>query len=108
MVEPAPFDAADALGKHARPRNLEAVGVGAERREQLDVLMPPPVALAGVLARVSALDRAGAADEDVPDRLALAVGVHGAFDLVGGRGGAEEKLGRKASGERGGIHVGGR
>ncbi len=78
-------------GLDARPGDREAVAGEVHGLEQLDVLAPAVIGIAGDVTRVAVLDLARRAGEAVPDRLAPAVLPGGAFDLVrGGRGSPAE------------------
>ena len=94
-----------AVGLHARPRDREAVGLEAQGRHEVEVLAPAVVVIAGDVAGVAVGDGARHAAEGVPDRLAAAVLVRGALDLVGGGGGAEAESGREAGHEAGNLQA---
>ncbi len=72
-----------ALREHARPGGGEAVGGQAQVPHVLHVVAPAVVVVAGRVAGVAAVDRARDPAEPVPDRLAAAIIVHRAFDLIG-------------------------
>jgi hypothetical protein len=67
---------------HPRPGDREAVALDPHRREQVEVLAPAVVVVAGDVAGVPVDDVAGRVAEAVPDRLAAAVLVPRALDLV--------------------------
>src|SRR5690606_978192 len=82
-----------AVGHDARPAHAEAVGVEAELGEQGDVVRHPVVVVDRRLRGVAVRDVAGGAREVVPDRIATAVLVRGALDLLRrGRGAPQEAL----------------
>ena len=83
----------------ARPGDRETVGMDPETRDQRDVLVDPVVVVAGAIAVAAVLDRAGPPAELVPDRVAPAVLVRGAFDLVGAGRDAPDELAREPCGQ---------
>src|SRR5690606_25448535 len=68
---------------HPRPGDGEAVGVEAQGRRQVDVLLPAAVAVAGDAGVRAVVDRPRPGAEDVPDRRRTAVRLGGALDLEG-------------------------
>ncbi len=88
-------DLADAGGEHARPGDGETVGLQADLAHERDVLRVAAVVVAGDVAVVAFPDASLLMGKHVPDGVALAVGVARAFDLIGRRGGAPDKAGRK-------------
>ena len=86
-----------AVGTHARPRGREPVGLQPHALHQRDVVAVPVVVVARDIAVVGVDDGAGHAAEGVPDRVAAAVLVGGALDLVGGGGGAEQEVRREGA-----------
>ena len=99
-VDPRAVQGAAPLGLHPRPGDREAVGLGAERRHQVQVLAPAVVVVAGDVARVAARDRPRTAAERVPDRRAAPVLAHGALDLVRRHRDAEPEAGRERADRR--------
>ncbi|MET3989378.1 hypothetical protein ABID65_001004 [Bradyrhizobium sp. S3.9.2] len=94
-IEPLRIGLARSIRKHPRPRNREAVGLDAERLNQRDVVLVAVIVLVGAVAGRAVLDLAGRVAENVPDRLAAAVLVDGALDLVGrGRRAPQKILGK--------------
>ena len=89
---------AAAHGEDAAPRDAEAVGVEPEVGEQRHVLGEAVIVVARDVARVAVGDVTAPRRmrEAVPDARPGAVGERRAFDLVGGRGGAPEKVSGKA------------
>src|SRR5206468_7618242 len=83
VLEAARLAVASAAREEPRPREREAVRVHAEPREQVDVLAPAAVVVAGERAEVAALP-----GEAIPDGGAAAVGVERTLDL--------ERRGRRA------------
>ena len=83
---------ADPLRDEAGPGEGEAVGVEAAVADQIEVAGPAVVVVAGDGAGIEVLHIAGGRRKRVPDRGAAAIGL-AAFDLVGGRGGAEGEVG---------------
>ncbi|MPM44278.1 hypothetical protein SDC9_90956 [bioreactor metagenome] len=77
---------AGAVGEDARPRDGKPVGVGTQLADGLHVFAVAVVVVDGDVAGVSVGHLAGGVGVDVPDGLALAVGVGRAFDLIGGGG----------------------
>ena len=94
-IEAGLVDRAPTRRDDARPRDREAKRVEAELAHQRHVVGVPVVEVAGPLARVTVPDLPGGRAEPVPDALAAAVFVRGALDLVRGRGGAPDEIGRK-------------
>src|SRR5262249_49689841 len=76
---------AGALGEDPRPGDREAVGGGADRLHQRDVLLIPVVVVVRHIAGVAVLDLAWRVGKGVPDRRPLAVLVPRALDLIRGR-----------------------
>jgi len=87
------------IRKHSRPCDREAVDLDAELLDQPDVLFVAMIVLIGAVAAGSVLDLARRVAENVPDRLAAAVLVDSALDLVG-RG---RRTHRKSFGKRAGA-----
>src|SRR5690606_32340851 len=81
-----------ALGDKPRPSEGEAVGVEAAVADQIEVLGPAVVVIAGDGTGVRVLHVAGGGGEAVPDGGAAAVGL-ATLDLVGCGGGAEDETG---------------
>src|SRR5262249_816278 len=79
------------FGEDARPTDGEPIRGRAQVPHQGDVLLVPVVVVVGDVAGVAVLDLARRVRVRVPDRLALAVLVPGALDLVGRRGSAPVK-----------------
>jgi hypothetical protein len=70
-------------GQDPRPGNGETVGLEAQAAHERDVRLPPVVVIAGDLSRLAVGDAPRLLREEVPDRLALSVGVPGTLDLIG-------------------------
>ena len=83
-VEPLRIGRAGPLRKDARPGDREPVRRHAERLHRLDVVPVAVIVIGGDVAGVVVVGLARGVREGVPDRGAAAVGVHGAFDLIGG------------------------
>src|SRR5690606_17249014 len=93
---------ARAFRKDARPADGEAIGVGADVvLHQRNVFLVPVIVIVGDVAGVAVLDVAGRVRVRVPDRLALAVLVPRALDLIGRGGRAPEEAGGKPAWLRG-------
>ena len=69
---------------HPRPADREAVGLQASSRDQVEILAPAVVVVAGDVAGRAVRDRAGTG-EAIPDRLAAAVLGDRALDLIAPR-----------------------
>ncbi len=91
-VETGLVDGAGALGDEARPGEGEAIGVKARVADQIEILGPEFVVIAGVEAGIAIVDIAGGGGERIPDRTAPTVALP-ALDLVGGRGRAKGEVG---------------
>ena len=94
-VEPRLIHRAATLGEHARPGDREAECVEAEVFHQAHVLRIPVVEVARDCARVARAHLAGRRGEAIPHALAAAVLVDGALDLVRGRRGPPDEVGRE-------------
>src|SRR5690606_4835567 len=93
VVEPLRIRGAAPGRLDARPGDREAVAGESHLLLERDVLGPAVIGVAGAIAGVAVLDPAGRVREAVPDRLALAVGLPRALDLVGrGRGAPAEAV----------------
>ncbi len=93
-VESLGIGGAASLGKHARPGDREAIGVGPHRLHQRHVFLVAVEVIDADLASRAVPDAAGLLREGVPDRGAAPGFVRGALDLVGrGRGAPAEALG---------------
>jgi hypothetical protein len=99
---------AEAVGLDPRPGDREAVGLDLQRLDQVEVLAPAVVVVAGDVAGLAADDVALLVDEAVPVRLAAAVLADGALDLVGRGGDAEAEAGRDRGRRRRGRRGAGR
>ena len=90
------------VGEDAGPGEGEAEGLDAEVAHERDVLRIAVVEVVGDVAGIAVGGLAGGVREGVPDGGAAAVFVDGAFDLIGGGGGApEEAFGRRRGSWRG-------
>lgn len=69
-------------GDDARPGDGEAVGGGAERLEEVNVLLGAVVRVAGDGTRAAIGDLTGDVAESIPDRGATAVGVDSTLNLI--------------------------
>lgn len=100
---------APAVGLHARPGDRESVGVDAERRDQIQVLVQAMVVIARDIAVAAVGDRAGPPAESVPDRRSLAVVRGRPLDLERTGGHApDEVVGKTAvrvDGQPGSVHA---
>ena len=76
----------------ARPGDRKAVGIDTKAAQQVDVLVPAVVAVAGDGTRRPVGDRAGPVAEVVPDAAATTTGGHTPFDLVAGGRGADHEV----------------
>src|SRR5580658_7732697 len=92
MVETFLVRRADAVRLNARPRDGEAIALLVEAFQQGNVLLVEVVVIAGDVAGVAAFDVAGSMRIAIPDGFAFAVFVPSAFDLIGGRRHAPEKV----------------
>ena len=98
-VEPLGVGGADPVRQHARPGDAEAIGLGAQRLDERDVLLEAVVVVAGDVAGVAVEDRALSLTKDVPHRRPLAVLGRGPLDLIAGRRHAPgEVLGERPAG----------
>ena len=86
------------LREDPRPGDAEAIRLEPELLHQVEVLRPAVVVVAGNVPGVAVLGHAGRVTEAVPDRLAAAVLVDGALDLVRGRGGPPQEISRERHG----------
>src|SRR5262245_35499198 len=84
---------ADALWEYPRPRNREPIRCGGERLHGLHIVSISVVVIVGDVAVVVVADLSRRVRERVPDRGAAAILADGAFDLIGGGGGAPENSG---------------
>src|SRR4030095_14183072 len=82
---------AGALREYARPGNREPIRTGGERLHRPHVVSISVVVIVGDIAVVVVADLSRRVRERVPDRRAAAILADGAFDLIGGGGGAPEK-----------------
>src|SRR5207248_2707627 len=82
-IEPGLIDRPYTLRQHARPGDRETIRLQADLAHQGDVIAPAVIVIAGNIAVVIVMHFAGRMAETIPDRLALAVLVPGALDLVG-------------------------
>jgi hypothetical protein len=103
VIESGGVGRAGAGGLDARPRDREAVRLQVKLLHDREVFAVAVVVVARDVAGGGAFDFARRVSESVPDGLAFAVGVPGAFDLVGGGGHAPEEV----VGESGGGNCGG-
>jgi hypothetical protein len=85
---------------HARPGDGEAVGVDAQRGDQVEVVVQAVVVVAGHVAVAGVGDGAGLPAEAVPDGFALAILEGGAFDLEAAGGDAPDEVGRELAVQR--------
>src|SRR5262249_56474676 len=88
---------AGALREYPRPRNREPIRGGGERLHRLHVVSISVIVIVGDVAVVVVADLSRRMRERVPDRGAAAILADGAFDLIGGGGGAPEKSRRKGA-----------
>ena len=92
---------ADALREYPRPRNREPIRSGGERLHRLHIVSISVIVIVGDVSVVVVADLSRRVRERVPDRRATVVLADGAFDLIGGGGGAPEKSrGKSARGGR--------
>jgi len=82
---------ADALREYPRPRNREPIRSGGERLDRLHILSISVVVIVGDVAVGIVADLSRRVRERVPDLRTTAVLDDGAFDLIGGGGGAPAK-----------------
>ncbi len=108
-AEAARVPGAVPLGLHTRPRHREAVGIDAERGDQVEVVLQAVVVVAGDSAVAAVGDGARLAAEAVPDRRPLAVGLGRAFDLERAGGHTPDEVVGKAAvridGQDGRVHL---
>ena len=97
-IEPLGIRRTAAFRKHPRPGDRKPVGLDAEIPDQADVFLVAMVMIVGAVGVAAILDLARRMRESVPDRTAAAVLIDGAFDLIGRRGGAPDKILRKRRG----------
>ena len=95
VVEPLRVRAAGAFRLDARPGDREAVAREIHRAQERDVLAEAVIGIARDVARVAVTDHARRVREAIPDRLALAVLLPGALDLIRRGGGAPVEAVRK-------------
>ena len=88
------------LGHHPGPGDREAVGAGTQPGEQLDVLGPAVIVVAGHGRRAAVGDPAGLPHPGVPDAGATALLAQRTLDLEGRGGSAPEKARGKSHGCR--------
>ena len=77
------------------PGDAEAIRVEAVGSDEVDVLGPAVIVVAGDIPGVAVCDVAGRVTEGVPDGWAAAILVDGALDLVAGGGGSPGEVRRK-------------
>ena len=77
------------------PGDAEAIRVEAVGSDEVDVLRPAVIVVAGDIPGVAVCDVSGRMTEGVPDGRAAAILVDGALDLVAGGGGSPGELRRK-------------
>ncbi len=94
-IETFLVDRAPALRKNARPGNTESKGLQAQLFHQGHVFPIAVILVAGYVAGVAVLDMSRLTAEAIPDRLASAVLIPGAFRLVCGRGASPVEAIRK-------------
>src|SRR5262249_37406901 len=80
-----------ALRKYSRPRNGEPIRRGGKCLHRLHVVSISVIVIVGDVAVVVVANLSRRVRERVPYRRATAVLADGAFDLIGGGGGAPEK-----------------
>ncbi|WFM71059.1 hypothetical protein [Halomonas sp. CKK8] len=80
------------LGHHARPGDRQAVGVHPQALDQLQILLPAIVVVAGRHAAVTILDPPLGGAEVVPDGRQAAIGLGCSLDLEGRRRDAEGEV----------------
>jgi len=84
-VEAALLYRAAARRQNARPRGRKPIGGKIAACEQIDIVAPSVVVVAGDVARIAVLHAPGRMGEDVPDAFAAPVFVDRAFDLIARR-----------------------
>ena len=94
-VEAARIDRARAIGQDARPGDREAIGCQAQALHQGNVVAPAVVVVVGHIARVAVVGLTGRVAEGIPDGWLAAILGNSALDLVGGRGGSPQEVGRE-------------
>ena len=82
---------ADALREYPRPRNREPIRSDSECLHRLHVVPISVIVIIGDVAVVVVADLSRRVRKRVPDRGAAAILADGAFDLIGGGGGAPAK-----------------
>ena len=95
-VEAFLVDFAGAVGQNARPCHRETVVFDAQLGHQADILAEQVVVITRNIARVAAQHLARGVAHAVPYGIGLAVLIPCAFNLIGGRGGAPDKILSKA------------
>src|SRR6516225_6860751 len=81
-VEAARLDRAAAGRQNARPRGRKPISGKIAACEQIDIVAPAVIVVAGDIAGIAVLHAPGRVGEDVPDALAASVFVDRAFDLI--------------------------
>src|SRR5262249_12545332 len=81
-VEAALLDRVAAGRKNARPRGRKPISGKIAACEQIDIVAPAVIVVAGDIAGIAVLHAPGRVGEDVPDALAASVFVNRAFDLI--------------------------
>src|SRR5262249_33154620 len=84
-VEAARLDRAAARRQNARPRGRKPISGKIAACEQIDVVAPAVIVVAGDIAGIAVLHAPRRVGEDVPDAFAASVFVDGAFDLIARR-----------------------
>ena len=93
-VETSLVDATGSLGDQSRPGKREAIGIKAAIADQIEVLGPELIMIAGNRAGIAIVHIAGRRREAVPDRRTAAI-LLATLDLIGGGGDAECEIGPK-------------
>ncbi len=91
-VEPGLIYGAGAFGDQPRPGQREAIAFKAGVADQVEILRPAIVVVAGHVAVVGVLHVAGGRRKRIPDGRSPPIGL-ATFDLIGSRGGAKDEIG---------------
>jgi len=83
-VEAAGVQLTATIRLNAGPADRESVCLDAELLQEVEILVEVVVVVGGDVPGVTVQDGPRLVRERVPDRWAAAVGVYGAFDLIGG------------------------
>src|SRR5262249_57493444 len=81
--------------QNARPRGRKPISGKIAACEQIDIVAPAVIVVAGDIAGIAILHAPRRMGEDIPDAFAASVFVDGAFDLIARRRRAPDEVGGK-------------